>query len=171
MTILTRTLTLVLIVVLAFVIFRKQREIVITEPAEPQVVQQAPKPQPQAKSRPRPLPKPQPPENVTFEPENTQGQPIHRSLQAQPQPAQTRVVRREPSVYEWEASFNNAMEEKDPSKRQQRIDVAQTALNRRLEEMKLNEGDGSPQERQAIRNAQLGLNLLREEVSNAQTRR
>ena len=71
-------------------------------------------------------------------------------------------------MYEWEASFNSAMEETDPAKRQERIDVAQTALNRRLEEMRLNEGDGSPEERQAIRNAELGLNLLREMKSQSQ---
>ena len=75
-------------------------------------------------------------------------------------------------MYEWEGPFNAALMEKDRSKLPERIDVAQTAINRRLEEMKLNEGDGSPEERQAIRNAQLGINLLKEEVSNSgQSRR
>lgn len=42
------------------------------------------------------------------------------------------------------------------------IDAAQTAINRRLEEIKLNPDDASPREIQALRNAQLGLSLLKE---------
>lgn len=174
MTLLARTLTVIGIAVVAYVVFfGKPHEVLIQEAAPPQIAQplQSSTPKPTARPRPRPRPTPEPADTVTFQPENTQSQPMYRSLQAQPQSVQTRMVRKEPRVYEWEPSFNSALEEKDPSKRQERIDVAQTALNRRLEEMKLNEGDGSPQERQAIRNAQLGLNLLKEEVSNGQTRR
>jgi len=167
MTILTRALYLILIVVLAIVIFRKPREISIVSPAEPQMAQQAAKPQPAAKPRPR-LPKPQANESVTSAPDTQNQGPMYRLLEAPPQPTQTRTMRKAPRVYEWEPSFNSALEETDPSKRQERIDVAQTAINRRLEEMKLNEGDGSPQERQAIQNAQAGLNLLR--ATNGQTR-
>ena len=172
MTTLVRILAVVGLGVLAYVVFfAKPREVFVQEPApqvEPQVskAQQVPKPEQSAKPSPRP-PKPQPIENVPFEPENTQSQTpsaIYRALQAQPQPAQARNVRKAPSVYEWEESFNSAMMEKDRSKLPERIDVAQTALNRRLEEMKLNEGDGIPEESQAIRNAQLGLNLLRAQL-------
>ena len=64
-------------------------------------------------------------------------------------------------MYEWEATYNAAMDETDRSKRQERIDAAQTAISRRIVE--LNAGDDSPEERQTIRNAQLGLNLLKEQ--------
>ena len=173
MTLLARILTVIGIAVVAYVVFfGKPHEVLIQEAAPPQIAQppQLPTPKPTARPRPRPRPTPEPADRVTFQPENAQSQgAMYRPLQAQPQAPQTRIVRKAPRVYEWEASFNSALEEIDPSKRQERIDVAQTALNRRLEEIKLNEGDGSPQERQAIRNAQLGLNLLREEVG--QTRR
>jgi hypothetical protein len=72
-------------------------------------------------------------------------------------------------VYEWEATWNAAMDEADRSKRQERIDAAQTAINWRIVE--LNAGDDSAEERQAIRNAQLGLNLLKESSNNGQARR
>jgi len=167
MTVLTRIFTVVAIAVLAYVVFiAKPREVFIQEPA-PQVAPQVSQPQPpspRARPKPKPLPAPLPAVNTT-EPTEQPGQPIFRSLQAQPKPAQTRTVRKAPSVYEWEETFNTALMEKDRSKLPERIDAAQTALNRRLEEMKLNEGDGSPEERQAIRNAQLGINLLKEEVS------
>jgi hypothetical protein len=73
-------------------------------------------------------------------------------------------VRKAPSVYEWETSFNSAMEEKDSSKRQERIDAAQTAINRRLEEIKANPDDASPRERKALRNAAIrGSRAIRPE--------
>ncbi|PYU19348.1 MAG: hypothetical protein DMG30_24525 [Acidobacteria bacterium] len=173
MTILARILCFVCIVVLAFVIFSKPREITLTEPQVQPQAEQVSKPPPP--SRPSTRPKPQPSaEPTTFELENHEpGQPIFRPLQPQPKPAQTQRVRKAPTVYEWEETFNAAMMETDRSKRQERIDVAQTAINRRIEEIKLNAGDGSPEESAAIRNAQLGLNLLREEVSsnNGQSRR
>ena len=129
MTILARILCFVGIVVLVYMIFFwKPREILIEQPvrqAQPQVsTPQPPSP------RPRPQPKPRPGQQpaVTFEPD----QPIFRSLQPTPVPAQT-------------------------------------AINRRIEEIRLNAGDGSPEERSAIRNAQLGLNLLKE--SSGQSRR
>lgn len=83
MMILSRTLCVVFIVVLAFLIFRKPRDIVTEQPAEkPQAskAQQTPPPQP----LPRPRQKPQPAEGATFEQEN---QPLFRSLQ--PTPAQS----------------------------------------------------------------------------------
>jgi hypothetical protein len=163
MTILARILCFAAIVVLAFVIFSKPREITVTEPqVQPQPEKQASKPQP----RPRSRPKPQPADTVTFEPEN---QPIFRSLQSQPAPVQTQRVRKAPTVYEWEETYNAAMMERDRSKRQERIDAAQTAINRRIVE--LNAGDDSPEERSAIRNAQLGLSLLKESSNNGQSRR
>lgn len=174
MTILARILCFVAFVILAYVIFLKPREITVTEPQVQPQAEQVSKPQPPS-SRPRTRPKTQPPaEPTTFEPENHEpGQPIFRPLQAQPKPAQTQRVRKAPTVYEWEETFNAAMMETDRSKRQERIDAAQTAINRRIEEIKLNPSDGSPEERQAIANAQLGLNLFREEVSsnNGQSRR
>ena len=166
MTILARILCFVGIVVLVYMIFFwKPREIIIEEPvgqAQPQVsTPQPPSP------RPRPQPKPQPAQQpaVTFEPDH----PVFRSLQPTPVPAQTQKVRKAPSVYEWEEPYNAAMMETDRSKRQERIDAAQTAINRRIEEIRRNGGDGSPEERSAIQNAQLGLNLLKE--SSGQSRR
>jgi hypothetical protein len=170
MTVLVRILTVVGLGVLGYLIFfGKPREVVIETPAEPQVEKLQVQPQPPMRGRPRSQPKPQPAAEVTFEPESDQ--PVFRSLQAQPKPAQTQKVRNAPSVYEWEEPYNAAMIEKDRSKRQERIDAAQTAINRRIEEIRLNTGDGSPEERQAIRNAQLGLNLLRESSDNGQSRR
>jgi hypothetical protein len=56
------------------------------------------------------------------------------------------------------------MEEKDSSKRQERIDAAQTAINRRLEEIKANPDDASPRERKALRNAAIrGSRAIRPE--------
>ena len=177
MTILARSFCFVGIVVLAYVIFSKPREITVTEPQVQPQVEQVSKPQPPSRPRTRPKQQPadttpQPADNVTFEPENHEpNQPVFRYLQPTPVPAQTKKVRKAPSVYEWEAPYNAAMMEADRTKRQERIDAAQTAINRRIEEIKLNAGDGSPEESAAIRNAQLGLNLLRESSNNSQLRR
>lgn len=180
MTILARIFCFVGIVVLAYVIFvSKPREITVTDPQLQPQVEQVSKPQPLARPRSRSKSQsanttPQPADNITFEPENHEpGQPVFRYLQPTPAPAQTQRVRKAPRVYEWEAPYNAAMMETDRTKRQERIDAAQTAINRRIEEIKLNAGDGSPEEQAAIRNAQLGINLLREEVSsnNGQSRR
>ena len=169
MTILARILSIVGIAVLAYVVFfSKPREITVTEPQIQSQAEQVSKPQPPSHPKPRPKSQPadttpQPADNITFEPENHEpNQPMFRYLQPTPAPAQTRKVRKAPTVYEWEAPYNAAMMETDRSKRQERIDAAQTAINRRIEEMKLNAGDGSPEEQTAIRNAQLGLNLLKE---------
>jgi len=176
MTILARILCFVGIAVLAYVIFfSKPREITVTEPQIQPQVEPVSKPQPPARPRLRPKPQspntPQPADNVTFEPDNHEpNQPVFRYLQPTPAPAQTQRVRKAPRVYEWEEPYNAAMMETDRTKRQERIDAAQTAINRRIEEMKLNAGDGSPEESAAIRNAQLGLNLLKSS-NNAQSRR
>jgi hypothetical protein len=175
MTILARIFCLVGIVVLAYVIFSKPREITVTEPQIQPHVEQVSNPQTPARPKSRPKPPsanttPQPTDATTFEPENHEpGQPIFRYLQPTPAPAQTHKIRKAPSVYEWEATFNAAMDETDPSKRQERIDAAQTAINRRIVE--LNAGDDSREERRLIRNAQLGLNLLKESSNNSQSRR
>ena len=175
MTILARILCFVGIAVLAYVMFfSKPREITVTEPQIQPQVEPVSKPQPPARPRLRPKPQspntPQPADNVTFEPENHEpNQPVFRYLQPTPAPVQTQR-RKAPSVYEWEEPYNAAMMETDRTKRQERIDAAQTAINRRIEEMKLNAGDGSPEESAAIRNAQLGLNLLKSS-NNAQSRR
>lgn len=162
MTILARILWFLGIAVLAYVVFfSKPREITVTEPQVQPQAERVSKPQ-QPPSRPRTRPKPQsantpqPADNVTFEPENHEpGQPVFRYLQPTPVPAQTQKVRKAPAVYEWEAPYNAAMMETDRTKRQERIDAAQNAINRRIEEMKLNAGYGSPDEQAAIRNARL----------------
>jgi hypothetical protein len=172
MTILARILSIVGIAVLAYVIFfSKPREITVTDPQIQPQVEQVSRPQPPSRPRTQPKPQsanttPQPADNITFEPNNHEtNQPMFRYLQPTPVPAQTQKVRKAPTVYEWEAPYNAAMMETDRTKRQERIDAAQTAINRRIEEMKLNAGDGSPEESAAIRNAQLGLNLLKESSS------
>jgi hypothetical protein len=176
MTILARILCFVGIAALAYVMFfSKPREITVTDPQIQPQVEPVSKPQPPARPRLRPKPQspntPQPADNVTFEPDNHEpNQPVFRYLQPTPAPAQTQRVRKAPRVYEWEEPYNAAMMETDRTKRQERIDAAQTAINRRIEEMKLNAGDGSPEESAAIRNAQLGLNLLKSS-NNAQSRR
>jgi hypothetical protein len=176
MTILARILCFVGIAALAYVMFfSKPREITVTDPQIQPQVEPVSKPQPPARPRLRPKPQspntPQPADNVTFEPDNHEpNQPVFRYLQPTPAPPQTQRVRKAPRVYEWEEPYNAAMMETDRTKRQERIDAAQTAINRRIEEMKLNAGDGSPEESAAIRNAQLGLNLLKSS-NNAQSRR
>jgi hypothetical protein len=78
MMIVSRILCFVGIVVLAFVIFRKPREIVITDP--PAEKSQVSLPQPPSTARPRPRtrprPMPQPADAATFEPESQQ--PVYR---------------------------------------------------------------------------------------------
>jgi hypothetical protein len=177
MTILARIFCFVGIAVLAYVIFfSKPREITVTDPQIQPQVEPVSKPQPPARPRPRSKPQsanttPQSADNITFEQENHEpNQPVFRYLQPTPAPAQTQRVRKAPRVYEWEEPYNAAMMETDRTKRQERIDAAQTAINRRIEEMKLNAGDGSPEESAAIRNAQLGLNLLKSS-NNGQPRR
>jgi hypothetical protein len=79
----TRILSFVGIVILAYVIFSRPREITFTEaPTEKQPEKPlASNPQP-PKPRPRARPQPQPAQGVTFEPENQPvQQPIFRSLQ------------------------------------------------------------------------------------------
>jgi|SRR5579872_3297969 len=155
MTILSRTVCFVGMVVLAyFMFFQKPREVTIEVPA-PQVEIQV-KPQPPTRPRPRPQPKPQP---DTFEPESSQT--VFRALQPQPKTPQAPKERR-PAVYEWEPAFNTALMETDQSKRQQRIDAARTAINQRLQEL---DGQDAPAERRAIENAQLGLNLLQSQTT------
>jgi len=65
-------------------------------------------------------------------------------------------------MYGWEESYKHAMLETDRSKIPERIDAAQTAINRRLDE--INARHDSREERLAIRDALAGLNVLRREV-------
>ena len=65
-------------------------------------------------------------------------------------------------MYGWEETYKNAMLETDRSKLWERIEAAQTSIDRRLEQ--INAGHDSREERQAIRDALAGLNVLRREV-------
>jgi hypothetical protein len=65
-------------------------------------------------------------------------------------------------MYGWEESYKNAMLETDRSKLGERIDAAQTAIDRRLQE--INAGHDSVEERGAIRDALARLRVLSEEV-------
>lgn len=160
MTILSRIFCFVAVVVLAFVIFSKPREIVTTEqPAEKPQVSTPPQPPPTPRSRPRAEPLPKRPAAEVIEPEQP-NQTTFRPLEKPPQ-APRRV--RDPDAYKWEQTFNTALMETDRSKRQERIDAAQAAINRRLQEL---DAHDSPEERRAIGNAQLGLNMLNAEASN-----
>ena len=165
MTILSRIMCLVAIAALAYLIFFwKQPEVAVEVPAQ-QVT-----PQPRARSRPRSRPVPQPnaleapqtqpqPQPDAFEPES--GQPVFRALQTPAKTPQTQRERR-PALYEWEPAFNSALMETDQSKRQERIDAAQSAIHQRLEALN---GQDAPQERRAIENAQVGLNALQSQTN------
>ena len=65
-------------------------------------------------------------------------------------------------MYGWEETYKNAMLETDRSKLWERIEAAQTAIDRRLQE--INVGHDSREERRAIRDALVGLRVLRREV-------
>ena len=65
-------------------------------------------------------------------------------------------------MYGWAEMYQRAMLETDRSKLPGRIEVAQTAINRRLQE--INVGHDSGEELLAIRDALAGLNVLRREV-------
>jgi hypothetical protein len=67
-------------------------------------------------------------------------------------------------MYGWEESYQSAMLETDRSKLQDRIDAAQTAIDRRLQQ--INGGHDSVEERRAIRDALAALKVLSAEVSN-----
>jgi len=65
-------------------------------------------------------------------------------------------------MYGWEESYKSAMLETDRSKLWERIEAAQTSIDRRLQE--INAGHDSKEERLAIRDAQAGLRVLRREI-------
>jgi len=71
-------------------------------------------------------------------------------------------------LYGWEESYHNALLETDRSKLRERIDAAQTAIDRRLQQ--INGGHDSAEERRAIQHAMAGLNVLRVEVSTNHSR-
>lgn len=62
--------------------------------------------------------------------------------------------------YDWEEPFEAAILETGCSNLQARIDAAQSAIYRRVEEMNANHR-WSPEERYAIETAQAGLDVLR----------
>ena len=64
-------------------------------------------------------------------------------------------------MYGWVESYQSAILETDRSKLSERIEAAQTAIDRRLQE--INAGHDSVDERRAIRDALAGLNVLRRE--------
>jgi hypothetical protein len=65
-------------------------------------------------------------------------------------------------MYGWAEMYQRAMLETDRSKLPGRIEAAQTAMNRRIQEN--NAGHDSADERRAIRDALAGLDVLRREV-------
>jgi hypothetical protein len=65
-------------------------------------------------------------------------------------------------MYGWAEMYQRAMLETDRSKLPGRIEAAQTAINRRIQE--INAGHDSVDERRAIRDALASLNVLRREV-------
>jgi hypothetical protein len=67
-------------------------------------------------------------------------------------------------TYQWRELYGAAMVEIDRSKLAGRIEVAHQAIQHRLRELEQDHG-GSPEERQAISDALLGLDVLRKEAS------
>jgi hypothetical protein len=65
-------------------------------------------------------------------------------------------------MYGWQEIYQRAMLETDRSKLWERIESAQTSIDRRLQE--INAGHDSVEERRAIRDALAGLKVLRREV-------
>jgi hypothetical protein len=65
-------------------------------------------------------------------------------------------------MYGWAEIYQRAMLETDRSKLPGRIEAAQAAINRRIQE--INAGHDSVDERRAIQDALAGLNVLRREL-------
>lgn len=65
--------------------------------------------------------------------------------------------------YVWEGLYKGAVLETDDSKLPQRLQDAKAAIDKRLQDLLLDHG-GTREERQAISDALLGLNVLRGEV-------
>jgi hypothetical protein len=65
-------------------------------------------------------------------------------------------------MYGWQETYQRAMLEIDRSKLPARIEAAQTAIDRRLQE--INAGHDSVEERRAIQDAMAGLSVLRREL-------
>jgi hypothetical protein len=63
----------------------------------------------------------------------------------------------------WQAAYEAAMLELDPTKLRERILFAQWAISKRMEEL-LQDHLGTPEERQAISDALHGLNVLEREL-------
>jgi hypothetical protein len=69
--------------------------------------------------------------------------------------------------YDWERAFTAVILETDRSKLKGRIDAAQAAIDRRLQEMGADHG-GSPEERVEIATAQASLEGFRKRVAMPQ---
>jgi hypothetical protein len=63
----------------------------------------------------------------------------------------------------WEEEYKAAIVETDDGKLPNRVQAAQAAIDNRLHELQLDHG-GTPEERQAIRDALAGLIILRREL-------
>jgi hypothetical protein len=65
---------------------------------------------------------------------------------------------------EWKSLYQAAILETDWSKIEERIQAVDSAIGARLHEFSLNHG-GTPEENQAIREALIGLTMLRRDVA------
>ena len=70
--------------------------------------------------------------------------------------------------YVWEKSYKTAILETDDKKLPDCLQAAKTAIDKRLQEIQMNEGGtlqgGTPEELQAINDALAGLNVVRGEL-------
>jgi hypothetical protein len=69
--------------------------------------------------------------------------------------------------HDWERLYTAAILETDRSKLKSRIDAAQAAIDRRLQEMSADHG-GTAKERLEIETAQAGLDVIRKRVEMPQ---
>jgi hypothetical protein len=89
--------------------------------------------------------------------------------------AQPRVLREECDMkadYVWEKSYKTAILETDDTKLPNCLQAAKAAIDKRLQEIQMNEGGtlqgGTPEELQAINDALAELNVLRGELETRQ---
>jgi hypothetical protein len=68
------------------------------------------------------------------------------------------------TVYGWEKLYQAAVLETDWSRIEEHIQAAESAINHRLHELSLEHG-GAPEENQAITNAVMALEALRNDVA------
>jgi hypothetical protein len=65
--------------------------------------------------------------------------------------------------YPWEEIYNAAIVETDQSKLQKLVQASKSAIDHRLQELQQDHG-GTPEERRAISDALVALNVLRREL-------